>query len=258
ALIKQSFMRKSFTHKLNPFKDFLLKDKHIPPYAILFADVLIVFFSFSLSFLIVGGFGFKELDLNQYVQYTAIFCLTALPVIYYGRLHTGLLRFSNTMDLFRIFVVTLLFSILFLTLILLFGQRLTNGNYAPLMLTLLVNFFITASVLMAFRLLAKSVYLILARQMSKKRIHRVLIYGSDNNAVFVKQALSNDQEINYVVEGFISTDRSMLNSYLEQKKVYHIKDLAMLKRKKNIEELVIVNEDLDERDKRDRKSVVQG
>jgi FlaA1/EpsC-like NDP-sugar epimerase len=243
-------MRKSFTHKLNPFKDFLLKDKHIPPYAILFADVLIVFFSFSLSFLIVGGFGFKELDLDQYLTYTAIFCLTALPVIYYGRLHTGLLRFSNTMDLFRIFVVTLSFSLLFLVLILLFGQSLTEGNYAPLLLTLLVNFFITASVLMAFRLLAKSVYLILARQMSKKRIHRVLIYGSDNNAVFVKQALSNDKEINYVVEGFISTDRSMLNSYLEQKKVYHIKDLAMLKRKKNIEELIIVNEDLDERNKR--------
>lgn len=42
----------------------------------------------------------------------------------------------------------------------------------------------------------------------------------------------------------------MLNSYLEQKKVYHLKDLPRLKERMNIEEMLIVNEDLDERSKK--------
>jgi len=42
----------------------------------------------------------------------------------------------------------------------------------------------------------------------------------------------------------------MLNSYLEQKKVYHLKDLARLKERRNIDEMLIVNEDLDERSKK--------
>src|SRR5690606_7872035 len=86
--------------------------------------------------------------------------------------------------------------------------------------------------------------------MHNRTVHRVLIFGSDQNAVLVKQALNNDSEINYVVEGFVSTDRSMLNSYLAQKKVYHIKDLPKLKKEKQIQEMLITNENLDARDKR--------
>src|SRR5690606_21739821 len=124
------------------------------------------------------------------------------------------------------------------------------GEIRPLYLTLLVNFFISASLLVVFRLFAKSVYIILARRMSNKEVHRVLIYGSDKNAILVKQALDSDPEINYLVEGFIDTSRRMLNSYLEQKKVYHLKDLTRLKERRNIEEMLIVNEGLDERSKK--------
>src|SRR5690606_3491668 len=89
-------MDRLFTSKITPLRDFLLGGKHIHPYIILFVDLFIVFFSFSLSYLIVGGFGFDEMDFFQYVIYTASFCTVALPVIYLGRLHTGLLRYSNS------------------------------------------------------------------------------------------------------------------------------------------------------------------
>jgi len=243
-------MRKLSTSNFKIIKDFLLTGKHIHPMVILMVDLFIVFFAFSLSYFIVEGFVFADVNIYHYFIYAISFCLVALPVIYFGRLHTGLLRFSNTIDLFRVFAATITFSFIFLVFMLLFGRSIIAGQYAPLYLTLLVNFFITASLLVVFRLFAKSVYIILARRMSNKEVHRVLIYGSDKNAILVKQALDNDPEINYLVEGFIDTDRSMLNSYLEQKKVYHLKDLARLKERRNIEEMLIVNEDLDERSKR--------
>ena len=243
-------MGKTFYNPLNPIRDILAHGRHIHPLIILFLDFFIVFFSFTLSYLIVGGFALDRLNFQEYIWYVGTFCLVSFPIIYWGKLHTGLLRYSNTIDLFRIFVTTLGFSFVFLVLVLLFGKHLTQGDFGPLMLILLVNFFITASLLVAFRLLAKATYIILARRMSNRKLHRVLIYGSDKNAVLVKQALESDLEKNYVVEGFVDTKRSMLNSYLERKKVYHIKDLSYLKKNRDIDELLIVNENLDAREKK--------
>lgn len=243
-------MDEIFTAKFNPFRDFLRNDRHIHPYLILLVDVLIVFISFSFSYLIAGGFGFDQMDFLQYLWTAGCFCLVAFPVIYFARLHTGLLRYSNTADLFRIFVATFSFSFLFLAFYYGLGYRWVGLEAKFLLLVLLINFFITSTVLIAFRLLAKATYLVLSRRMHNRTVHRVLIFGSDQNAVLVKQALNNDSEINYVVEGFVSTDRSMLNSYLEQKKVYHIKDLPKLKKEKQIQEMLITNENLDARDKR--------
>lgn len=243
-------MEKTFTSKFNPFRDFLRNDRHIHPYLILLVDMLIVFVSFSFSYLIAGGFGFDQMDFFQYLWATGSFCLVAFPVIYFAKLHTGLLRYSNTADLFHIFAATLSFSFLFLAFYYGIGYRWVGLEAKFLLLVLLINFFITSTLLIAFRLLAKATYLILSRRMHNRTVHRVLIFGSDQNAVLVKQALNNDPEINYVVEGFVSTDRSMLNSYLEQKKVYHIKDLPKLKKEKKIDEMLITKENLDARDKR--------
>src|SRR5690554_1319229 len=116
-------------------KDILHHRRHIHPMVILFLDLFIVFFSFSLSYLIVQGFVFESVDLGQYMVYSIAFCLVALPVIFFGRLHTGLLRFSNTIDLFRVFAATFTFSVAFLIIVMLFGRSLINGEYNVLMLT---------------------------------------------------------------------------------------------------------------------------
>ncbi|MDO6440371.1 nucleoside-diphosphate sugar epimerase/dehydratase [Cyclobacterium sp. 1_MG-2023] len=236
--------------KLNPLRKFLEDDRHIHPLVILSVDILIVFISFSLAYLIIGGFGFDQIDFVQYLMVTTSICVIALPVIYFSKLHTGLLRYSNTADLFRIFLATIIFSLLFIVFYFGLGHRWIALNYSFIMLVMLVNFFITSTLLIAFRLLAKSTYLSLANKFSNKAIHKVLIFGADQNAVLVKQALSNDPDLNYVVEGFLSSDRTMLNNYLEQKKVYHMKDLPKLKKQKDIKELLITNENLNEREKR--------
>lgn len=237
------------TFNYNIVRDFLLSGRHIHPIVILLVDLFIVFIAFSLSYFIVEGFFYNSFSFKQYFKYALSLSLVAFPVMYLGRLHTGLLRFSNTVDLFRVFFVTFIFSALFLVIVLLFGNSLIDSAYIPLYRILLVNFFVCSSLLVIFRLFSKSLYMILARRMANKEIHRVLIYGSDKNAILVKQALETDSNINYIVEGFIDTDRQMLNSYLQQKKVYHVKDLGKLKKNRDIDELLIVNEDLDDRAK---------
>lgn len=231
-------------------KAFLLEGKTISKWVILFLDFLIISWSFSFSFLLVKGFNFSQIDGNRFLIYVAVFCVSALTVLYFGRMHTGLLRYSNSVDLIRIFSASITFSAVFLALILLFGSSVIDGAYLNLFLVVLINFFICTSLLVMLRIMARNTYQFLTRRFAGKDFVRTLIYGSDRNAVLVKQALEANREVNYVVVGFIDTNRKRLYSYMEQKKVYHFKELPDLKKYKKIEQLVIVHENLDERSKK--------
>ncbi|WP_118195345.1 polysaccharide biosynthesis protein [Albibacterium indicum] len=231
-------------------KKFLLEGKTISKWLILFLDFLIVSWSFSFSFLLVKGFNFVEIDQNRFFVYVGVFCITAMIVLYFGRMHTGLLRYSNSVDLIRIFSASVTFSVAFLILILLFGSSVIDGAYVNLFLIVLINFFICTSLLVMLRITARNTYQFLTRRFAGRDFVRTLIYGSDRNAVLVKQALEANREVNYVVVGFIDTNRKRLYSYMEQKKVYHFKELPELKKYKKIDQLVIVHENLDERSKK--------
>lgn len=187
---------------------------------------------------------------GHYLIYISLFCFIASPVIYFLRLHTGLLRYSNTQDMLRIFGAVLTFSIVFSIVSFLFVQPILHIQLLNLFSILIINFFITSSLLIMLRIFAKAAFYVMIRRYGKKERINVLIYGSDKNAVLVKQALENSSDANYVVEGFIDVDRTRLNSYMEQKKVYHFKELAVLNEKKSIDQIIIINELLGQRDKK--------
>src|SRR5690606_25689540 len=116
-------MRNLSLFNVNLIKNFLLNDKHIHPLIILFIDMVLISCAFTLSFFIIEWFEFSRIDLERYVAYIVLFNLTALPIIFLLKLHTRLLRFSNTVDLLHIFFATLIVTFLFLGGILLFGDH---------------------------------------------------------------------------------------------------------------------------------------
>ncbi|WP_132221096.1 polysaccharide biosynthesis protein [Albibacterium bauzanense] len=231
-------------------KQFLLEGKTVSRWTILILDLLIVSWSFSFSFLLVKGFEFTLISPLRFAIYTASFSIIAIATLYVGRMHTGLLRYSNSVDLFRIFSASITFNIIFLSFMLLFAQTVIGDEHENLFLIVLINFFICTSLLVMLRVIGRNVYQFLTRRFAGKEFVNVLIYGSDKNAILVKQALESNQEVNYVVVGFIDINRNRLYSYMEQKKVYHFKELPELKKYKKIQELIIVHENLDERSKK--------
>lgn len=231
-------------------RKFLLQGRTLPRWVIFIVDLIIISWSFSFSYFIVERFEFNDMVRGHYLIYISLFCLIASPVIYFLRLHTGLLRYSNTQDMLRIFVAVLTFSIIFSIVSFLFIQPVLHIQLLNLFSILIINFFITSSLLIMLRIFAKAAFYVMIRRYGNKERINVLIYGSDKNAILVKQALENNSDANYVVEGFIDVDRTRLNSYMEQKKVYHFKELAVLNAKKNIDQIIIINELLGERDKK--------
>ncbi|MEO6071017.1 MAG: nucleoside-diphosphate sugar epimerase/dehydratase, partial [Chitinophagaceae bacterium] len=55
----------------------------------------------------------------------------------------------------------------------------------------------------------------------------------------------------FVFQGFLDTNTKKINTYIEQKRVYGVKDLDQLKSKNHVEKLIIVNEELGSKGKKE-------
>lgn len=213
-------------------------------------DLVILFWSFTLSYFIAKQFNFSEIVRGHFLVYTATYCLIALPVFYVMRIHTGLIRYSDTRDMLKIFSAMLITSLVYVTA----GYAVIDPVFAiadgQIAAVMLVNFFIATSFLIMLRIVVKSVFFMLMRKIRNVDTVRVLIYGSDQNAIMAKQALENSTESKFVIIGFIDTNRSKLNSYIERKRVYHVKDLGLLKDRYAIDQLIFVKDHLGAKDKK--------
>jgi len=227
----------------------LLDNKVLPRWIIFLIDLVLASWSFVLAYFISAEFQFPEILRGHFLIYTNLYVGICIPVFYCLKVHVGLIRYSNMRDMLRIFTAMLLASILYTAVILAIVEPYFGIHSLNVRQVLLVNFFIGSSLLIFLRIAAKGTFQYFHDRLSKKDKIHVLIYGADDKAVLVKQALERSATSKFIVEGFIDTNRAKLNSLVEQKRVYHLKDLPRLKATKNIDKLLLLNDRLDERDK---------
>lgn len=212
-------------------------------------DFVIVTWSFASSYLIVNRFEFANILRGYFFIYTGMYCIIAGIVMYLMRVHTGLIRYSNTRDVLRIFGAVFISSILYLIIISLWVKPYFIINSATIDLVLLVNFSVSSTLLILLRSAVKSAFNYINNYSSSKKT-TVLIYGSDTSAVLVKQALEASAKTNFVIAGFVDADTNKINKEIQQVRVYDINKLAKLKEKRAIDKMIIMNHHLDEQSKK--------
>ena len=227
----------------------LLNFGSVPRWVIQVIDFIIASWSFSLSYFILKQFEFSEIYRGHFFLYTGVYCLLVVAVFHGMRIHTGLIRYSNTLDILRIFSAVLLTSLIYPVVIKFGIEPFFNFDSLALMHILVMNFFITTSLLIMLRTTVKEVFHF-ARRTSSSHKEGVLIYGSDNRSILIKRAIEANRMDNFNILGFIETGTRRMNASIEQKRVYHIDDLVYLKEKCNLQKLIIENEDLGLDDKK--------
>jgi FlaA1/EpsC-like NDP-sugar epimerase len=231
-------------------KQFILRFKTLPRWTILLLDAFLLGWAFCLAFFIAVQFKFSSISIVPFFSATITYTLLALPVFYSMRIHTGLIRYSDMRDMLKIFSAMTMVSCLFLGISYLGLQHLVSIPMDQLVLITLISFFSGTLSLIMLRIAAKNVYLLLRRRVQDAEVVSVLIYGTDQNAIMAKQALESSNSAHYVILGFVDTGRAKLNSYIQQKRVYHVKDLPYLSEKFDIDQMILVNEHLGSREKR--------
>lgn len=221
-------------------KIFYDKPFTVPRWIILVADTIIVTASFVLSYFILERFNFSDLVRGHFFIHAGLFSILSLAVFYFMRIYTGLIRYSNSKDMFRIFSAILMVTLLYPFVSQGIAGKLYHIPSLDMSTLLILNFFISSSLLILFRTSIKEVYM-LAKGYAMTDVKRVLIYGSDNNAILVKQAIEADGDHKVLVTGFVQSGGKMINSSIEQKKVYHTRELPELHKKFTIDKLILPN-----------------
>ncbi|WP_207512468.1 polysaccharide biosynthesis protein [Longitalea luteola] len=230
-------------------KQFLSFARPVPRWVILVIDLLITGFSFTLSYFVVKQFEFSEIMRGHFFVYTLLYCAISLPVFYFMRIHTGMLRFSNVYDVMRISLAVLITGVLYPLAVIFIVNREYHINSLNISGVLLINFFISCTLHMMLRSMVRGFYY-LVKQNAIVLKENVLIYGSNTDAMLVKQAIESSITNKFVIAGFLETDVNRANVTIQQKRVYHLRELSLLKAKKKIDKLILMNEQLDNNDKK--------
>jgi FlaA1/EpsC-like NDP-sugar epimerase len=227
-----------------------LSSKAVPRWVILLLDLFINASSFALAYFVVKHFEFAEILRGHFLIYTGIYFVTVGTVFYAMRVHTCLIRYSNVTDMLRIFFSVLLASLLYPIVIELTIAKNLNIRSLDLGAVLLINFFISSSLLIMLRTAIKEVFFYVKRMSVRQTKENVLIFGSGTEAILVKQAIESSNTNQFAIAGFLDTSSTRVNTYIQQRKVFALKELSMLQIKKSITKLIIMNEQLTNTDKK--------
>lgn len=223
--------------------------RSVPRWVVLMVDIAINGASFSLSYFIVKQFEFPEILRGHFFIYTGVYCIITLLIFYCMRIHTGIIRYSNIHDMMRIFLAVLLASFLYPVVVEFFVARRYNIRSLNIAGVLIVNFFIASSLLILLRTVVRGFYYYVKR-ISNTHKENVLVYGADTEAILIKQAIESSPTNKFVIAGFLETNAARVNAYIQQVKVYHIRALGVLKIKKNVDKLILMNSQLTSQDKK--------
>lgn len=228
---------------------------------ILIMDQIIVSWAFAVSYFMIKQFHFNDIMRGPFLFYLALYCAISCSIFYLMRVHTGIIRFSNTQDILRIFTAVLSVSLIY-------GITLsTTVNYGPYYIepyeintALFINFFISSTLLVMLRIGVKGVFLYLRNNNSRERKEHVLIFGSNRSSVILKQALENSTNGDFFIVGFIDDDVTKVNRYIEQKKVLDLRNFEIIKDKLKVDKLLVMSEDLKTEEKKQaiEKFIEQG
>src|ERR1700742_1970421 len=120
-------------------KKYLLFARVVPRWLIMLVDLFIVAWSFSTSYFIAKRFEFINLLRGYFFIFTGLYSVIAALVMYVMRIPIGLIRYSNTRDVLRIFSATFLTSLLYLLVINIWVAHVIHVNLVPIDLVLLAN-----------------------------------------------------------------------------------------------------------------------
>lgn len=221
----------------------ILNFKFVPRWVIQLVDFVILTSSFAFSYFFIKHFEFIEIYRGHFFIYSGLFAVVSSVVFYLMRIHTGLIRYSNVKDIVRIFLAVLVSSFFYVIAEKLIIQQIFQIHSLAIGRVLFLNFFMASSLLVILRLAVKELFHF-AKQIGSAKKQGVLIYGANPETILLKNAIESVQNNSFNVIGFLEKKHKNKNSYLEQKKIFHLKDLPVLKNKHQVEKLLLLNEDV--------------
>jgi FlaA1/EpsC-like NDP-sugar epimerase len=179
---------------------------------ILVIDLVIVFFSLILAYLLRFNFQIPESEMKPWPVIIPYILLIRWISFLIARLHAGIIRYTSTSDALRVFLTILAGSIVF-SLTNLVTYYIINGTFIIPYSVIIIEFLSTSFGMILFRLIVKMAFL--EFQHADREKVNVVIYGAGEAGIMAKRTLERDAGTKYKVLAFLDDSGYKVGKKLE-------------------------------------------
>lgn len=218
--------------------------RYLPRWIVLMIDVFILMFSMVLTYLLLENLNIQHYDtLTISEQFALLFILNTL-FFFVFKTYSGLIRHSTFTDIAKMVLAS--FSTLFFASLINYSFFFITGKKIYLIPGLVFYAFFSFSLLLIFRLLVKQFYRILKDKKNRGSFKkRVVIYGTDDQAISIAEALQTESIQPFELVGFISQKKAYKNLRILDKPVITAQSSLINQLKNyNINGLLIIEDSL--------------
>ena len=196
--------------------------KYLPRWAVLMIDIGLVAASTLLTILIITDLTPNYYTILSFYDKAIIVLLVNVFYFYIYKTYAGIIRYSSNIDALKLLLATIS---AFVTLI--FINYLTYfiiGQKIFLVGALLINLWISFSLLFLFRIGVKQVYEYFKLVQKNENLIPAVILGADENAISIAGALDIEHPKRFKVMGFLTHEEHNRSIRLLDKPVVHFND----------------------------------
>lgn len=205
--------------------------KYLPRWAILGIDVGIIVIAGVLTVLVMLDLTNSFYSFFSIRQRMTLAIAVSLMSFFIYRTYAGIIRHSSFIDAFKLMLSC--FST-FITLVLInYSTYFLKGEKIFLIAELVFYSLFSFSLLFLFRLSVKQVYEYFKEVHKNEGLRKVVIFGTDGNAVSIAGALEIEHPQRFKVIGFVTKDASNRNIRILDKPVIY-KDLSLIETIRNL------------------------
>jgi FlaA1/EpsC-like NDP-sugar epimerase len=189
----------------------------MPRLVILIIDIFIVISSVILAYLLRFNFAIPEVEIDAFPRVLGYIILVRLVSFLIGRTYVGIIKYTSTEDVVRIFVVVLGGSLLFVVTNLVTYYFINNLFFIPFSI-IIIEFLCTLLILTAFRMVVKVAYMEMATPAGERS--EIIIFGAGEAGLIAKRTLDKDPGINYRVVAFVDDTPGKTGKKMEGVSIY--------------------------------------
>ncbi|MBI1184880.1 NAD-dependent epimerase/dehydratase family protein [bacterium] len=223
-------------------KEYLSK-RFAPRWVILQLDILLVVFSFFVSFFIRYNFDIEKIPFREFAYILPAYVVVRVVLFRVFRVYRGITRYTSVQDAKRLFyAITIGSSIVWLFSLILgfvFGKR----DLMPLSVGL-IDYFACLVLLTSFRIGVKIIYQEITQPNATKI--NVAIFGAGRSGLITKRTIDQDGESRYKVVVYLDDNPSLAGKIIEGVPIaeYNDEDFERLIKKFGVNELIISIQDI--------------
>jgi FlaA1/EpsC-like NDP-sugar epimerase len=218
----------------------LLPKNNVPHWIVFWIDICLSLFALALAYLIRFDIQINSDVINQEIPVLKIslpiYILIKAAIFYFMKTHQGMLRYTATNDIKRVFVAVSLSTLIFAVLIPV--RYLIDGYYFLPISIVIVEYLASIAVLLFFRFAVKLLYIRKNRKQFQSD-KNILIYGAGISGLITKRTIEQDPIIQYNIVGFVDDNPKLKKTRIEDIPIYHSDNLHDVLIKEEIDKLII-------------------